>query len=111
MFLSERELRHMRGKFCGPNLSGVLSVICHGKYNSPVPHKKSGMKILVVIPVRHVITVTFAVSEDNEEMFDYPFLPKRSAFDFITDGVNKRGVVEECCDKSCSLSELRSYCR
>lgn len=58
---------------------------------------------------------TFAVTEDDaaeleESGEEYPFISKRSALSVFTD-VNKRGIVEECCLKSCSLAELQSYCR
>lgn len=49
--------------------------------------------------------------DDNEDLLEYPFMAKRSVYSILTDEVSKRGIVEECCDKSCSLKELQSYCR
>lgn len=107
MFLTDRELRHMKGKFCGPNLSDMLSVVCHGKYNSPRMQKKSGE--FFEKKQSNIIEAFLIVIEEESDM--YPFLSRNSAFNFLTDGVSKRGIVDECCLKSCSLVELQSYCR
>lgn len=43
--LSDRDLQHMGGKYCGGHLSDMVSIVCHGKYNSP--DKKSGIQVFV----------------------------------------------------------------
>lgn len=48
--LTDRDLRHIGGKFCGDHLSDMVSIVCHGKYNSP--HKKSG---------RYFVSVSFSI--------------------------------------------------
>lgn len=40
---------------------------------------------------------------------DFPFLSKEFAKSFVPQKV-RRGVVNECCRKSCSLSEMHYYC-
>lgn len=49
--------------------------------------------------------------EIPEEYYEYPFLTKRNAFLLLSSERDKRGVVQECCVKSCMLAELQSYCR
>lgn len=46
-----------------------------------------------------------------EEQYEYPFLPKRNAFMMLPNERSKRGIVQECCVKACTLAELQSYCR
>lgn len=43
VLFTEKDLE-LRGKFCGPDLSSALSIVCRGKYNSPRKNhqKKSG---------------------------------------------------------------------
>lgn len=41
LILTDRDLRNVKGKFCGPNLATIISLVCRGKYNSPPPQKKS----------------------------------------------------------------------
>lgn len=112
-FVMGRDLKQIRGKFCGPNLSTALSVVCRGKYNSPRPkqQKKSSKSNLIIVYLTILIIIIVVVYEDDEEFSDYPFVLKRNALNFLTDEISKRGVVEECCLDSCSLQELQSYCR
>lgn len=49
--------------------------------------------------------------DEDVDLLEYPFMTKRSVYSILTDEVRKRGIVEECCAKSCSLGELQSYCR
>lgn len=110
LILTERDLRHVKGKYCGPVLSDTLSALCKGKYYSPRPHKKSG-KFIPRQSLQYQKICYVALYEDNEEFTDYPFLRKRTAYNFLADEVSKRGVVEECCNNACSMKELQSYCR
>ncbi|XP_015588287.1 LIRP [Cephus cinctus] len=88
-------------KYCGKHLSNALQLLCNGVYNSMF--KKSGQEM---------------------EMDDYPYnydeaYPLRSRastnammgrFAGVRFRRQSRGVHDECCVKSCSVSELTSYC-
>ncbi|XP_001601730.2 LIRP [Nasonia vitripennis] len=94
--------RQGASKYCGQQLSNALQLVCHGRYN-PMFKKSVGQGM---------------------EMDDYPFnyddsYPFRSravanammgrfgAGRFRRDS---RGVHDECCLKSCTMNEMRSYC-
>lgn len=114
--LSERDLHHLGGKFCGGHLSDMLSLVCQGKYNAP--HKKSGNGTNLCAKITRVIFSASDVAEEYEYRedtpegeYDFPFLPKRNAFMLLPNDKGKRGIVQECCVKACTFAELRSYCR
>lgn len=49
--------------------------------------------------------------DDREETPDYPFMPKSAANSLIPPKFRRGGIVEECCDKPCSIDELKAYCQ
>ncbi|XP_049765220.1 LIRP isoform X1 [Schistocerca cancellata] len=99
-------------RYCGEKLSNALKIVCRGNYN-PMFKKASQ-------------DVSDAESEDNywsgqsadEEVEapalpPYPVLARPSAGGLLTAAVFRRrtrGVFDECCRKSCSISELQTYC-
>lgn len=117
VMFSDRDLSHIGGKFCGDHLSNMVSIVCRGKYNSP--HKKSSKKILtmhfaffIIVFLANDVMEQYEYGEEvPEEQYEYPFLPKRNAFMLLPNEKNKRGIVQECCVKACTLAELQSYCR
>lgn len=44
---------------------------------------------------------------------EFPFIGRTNGLRMMPDRFRRftRGIAEECCKKSCSLNELRSYCR
>ncbi|KAG8180377.1 hypothetical protein JTE90_025427 [Oedothorax gibbosus] len=78
---------------CGRSLSQLISFVCQGVYNEPVATKRNSQFMLPEIDW---------TSEGNTipEIDDYIFPMIRT----------RRGVVDECCHRSCTFSTLRSYC-
>lgn len=87
-------------RYCGPNLSEVLSLVCRGRYNTPPPVHD--------IQRRDVSETTF-----EEEEVDFPYASRAKLFKFIHKlkrRRQKRGVYNECCENPCSYDVLVSYC-
>ncbi|KAI4491304.1 hypothetical protein M0802_010237 [Mischocyttarus mexicanus] len=88
-------------KYCGPNLSNALGLLCDGNYNSMF--KKSGQEMEI---------------DDYPFGFDdsYPFRSAVTANAMMGRFVGRRfrrefkGAADECCAKSCTIQELTSYC-
>ncbi|XP_076390242.1 insulin-like peptide 2 [Megachile rotundata] len=81
-------------QYCGESLSNTLGMICDSVYNSRF--KKSNQEM-----------------EMNDYAFNYDIHPYKSiknARKMLRFRRHSRGIYEECCVKSCSTEELRSYC-
>ncbi|CAD7088273.1 unnamed protein product [Hermetia illucens] len=86
-------------KLCGSKLTDALKLVCRNKYN--MVGKKS-------------VTISDYYDDDayNFDSFDtMPFLNKLYA-GVISPNVRRirQGIVNECCKKPCSLTELSAYC-
>lgn len=83
-------------RYCGPNLSEVLSLVCKGKYNTPPP-----------------IHVSDRDKRDLENLDEFPFASRENLHSFIKKFKRRRqrrGVYNECCENPCSYDVLVSYC-
>lgn len=78
---------------CGDNLVDTLSLICGGKYNRP--HKRT---ISFVLLGKRPLMSGSDLKSSGDQSSESIFLR------------NVRGVADECCLNSCSMSQLRSYC-
>ncbi|CAH0560670.1 unnamed protein product [Brassicogethes aeneus] len=105
--LDDIEEMFSRRKYCGENLSRILSTICQGKYNTLI--KKDYYK------------KTFDADYQSDDPGPAPATqPYRPSYALTRESANsmlsragtrrKRGVYNECCEKSCSRDELTSYC-
>jgi hypothetical protein len=97
--------RVTRKKYCGPQLPRILNLVCEGMYNSYQKRKPSAdMDELVDFPA----------DDSNEldlKMPSFPFKSRQDSFQMAPSVFrHKRGIVNECCAKGCSVRELMSYC-
>lgn len=116
--------------FCGPRLTEMMQIVCRNRYASHryTAQKRSGTIELMSFE-RKIITCRKNLDEDNaymdnDEPLTYPaspyqFYPFSSGFGSTTAlsqrfrrdlTAVKRGVIEECCRKPCSLLVLSTYC-
>ncbi|KAB0800145.1 hypothetical protein PPYR_08025 [Photinus pyralis] len=87
-------------RYCGPNLSEVLSLVCRGRYNTPPP---------VHDIQRRDVSENSAVVED----VDHPYASRAKLVKLIhkiKHSRQRRGVYNECCENPCSYDILVSYC-
>lgn len=93
-----RSMRQER-RYCGSYLVDMLSFVCEGRYN----------------------TMRKRYDPDTDELTpkwlsleNLPFLSKQNALSMLVKRAGflrkSRGIVEECCKKSCSFDVLNSYC-
>ncbi|CAG9766589.1 unnamed protein product [Ceutorhynchus assimilis] len=91
-------------KYCGRYLTEALATICEGNYQTMRPvhiHKKSYWKSQIYD------------SGNPYPLSDYPFQSRQQATSMV--GIygrkrRRRGVYNECCEKSCAIDQLRMYC-
>jgi hypothetical protein len=86
---------------CGDNLVETLSLICGGKYNRPDKRTISFVllgKRPLLSDNNNSMKSSSSSSNGDDEQAGEMFLR------------NVRGVADECCLNSCSMSQLRSYC-
>ncbi|XP_059620044.1 LIRP-like isoform X2 [Phlebotomus argentipes] len=101
-FLHERTRR----KLCGKMLSTTLATVCQNEYNTM--QKKS------------FDDDDYAFADQPQSIDDLPLkvpnfpLLSRMMSNSMRPGQFRRfrrqGIIDECCRKSCSMSELRGYC-
>ncbi|XP_045479306.1 insulin-like [Harmonia axyridis] len=94
--------KHENRGLCGSRLVDTLAIVCNYHYNSPV-NKKSVKWNLEEASDYSDDYNTNALTAPGYHWLDNDlnlFIPVR----------HQRGIVEECCKKPCSLSELKSYC-
>lgn len=119
--LTKEQMSKTKGTYCGPNLANTLSMLCKGSYNTRLPVKKS-CKHTYWLPVKYFVILFVdnadyndvypqSQFDDGEEVFEYPFIPKEISNSIFPNRLRKRGIIEECCLKSCSIWELYTYCR
>ncbi|KAG6794764.1 LIRP-like [Apis laboriosa] len=83
-------------QYCGRTLSSTLQIMCGSVYNSRF--KKSNQEMEM---------------DDYMAFYGYDLYPYKSiknAKKMIRFRRNSKGIHEECCLKSCTTEELRSYC-
>ncbi|KAB0796941.1 hypothetical protein PPYR_11005 [Photinus pyralis] len=108
---TEREMQHMAGKFCGDHLADMLSLVCGGLYN----HKGKRTMFSNKIENNDDYDDTDSLGYFDDSLMAFPFRSKERAkslinFQYQKRKGDKKGVVDECCHKSCSLLEMRGYC-
>ncbi|XP_076160367.1 insulin-like peptide 2 [Ptiloglossa arizonensis] len=90
----KRQTEDERRKYCGGSLSNTLRMICGSVYNSRF--KKN-------IPEMEIDYNAF-----SNDM--HPYKSIENARKMLRFRRNSLGIYQECCLKSCSTQELRSYC-
>ncbi|GFX55110.1 hypothetical protein TNCV_1155711 [Trichonephila clavipes] len=75
--------RHTRGVLCGTELSDALSLACGSIFYVPRNRRDPSLGML-----KGTVAMSFFGRHRRQH----------------------RGIVEECCHKSCSMQELLSYC-
>ncbi|GAB0093193.1 Probable insulin-like peptide 2 [Sergentomyia squamirostris] len=95
-----------RRKLCGTKLSQTLALVCDNEYNTM--HKKS------------FDDDDYAFADQPQTIDDLPM--KVSNFPLLSRMLSnsmrpaqfrrfrRQGIIDECCKKSCTYSELRGYC-
>nr|ACD11945.1 hypothetical protein [Isometrus maculatus] len=90
-------VRSRRIQVCGPQLADALRLICNGTYYTPSQNKRF-------------------VSTYNDLLNPYWNPVEKSygnAFNRMSPlflDLEKRGVADECCHKSCTFSQMSAYC-
>ncbi|XP_003240930.1 bombyxin C-2-like [Acyrthosiphon pisum] len=90
-------------QYCGSRLADIMKVICKSNYNGPNLRKRSQIDSDVW---------DYKDLEDYNAI-DYPYLPKKEAMSFMPSRLLrsfKRSIIDECCNRPCYLSELKTYC-
>ncbi|XP_019875654.1 insulin isoform X2 [Aethina tumida] len=91
-----------RKQLCGEKLGKALSLICEGMYYNPKAKKNY---------IDDLLNPEY--NDGVEDMMgwemSYPFLTEESARNFVPIK-GRRGIVDECCYKSCSTEHLKLYC-
>ncbi|KFM70794.1 hypothetical protein X975_21955, partial [Stegodyphus mimosarum] len=92
-------------RLCGKMLVDALATVCQNEYYDPSSNIEMTKR-------------NYVYSADNIPTWDsFPesdgFVRPQTALDFFSINMvprNTRGIVDECCRKSCTIQELMSYC-
>ncbi|XP_028839328.1 insulin [Denticeps clupeoides] len=81
---------------CGSHLVDALYLVCGdgGFFYNPSSSKRDVNPLMGFLPPK--------AGQENEAV-EYPFKD-------MSEMVVKRGIVEQCCHKPCSLNDLQNYC-
>ncbi|XP_022235555.1 insulin-like [Limulus polyphemus] len=96
-------------RLCGPELAEALSLVCGGIYYTPYKRLEHGVfnKDMDTVPWWRLVKEMDTSSDDA-------YLGRKIAMSLFrkSDTFSRpiRGVTDECCIKSCSISELMTYC-
>ncbi|XP_055621729.1 bombyxin A-1 homolog [Toxorhynchites rutilus septentrionalis] len=97
---SEDFIQHLtRSRYCGRRLTETLMVLCQGRYPMMGHHRSD----YADEPQPSVDFEETTQPENHKQGFPY----SRSS---AHRRVRRSGIYDECCKKSCSYNELRSYC-
>ncbi|XP_071453008.1 LIRP-like isoform X2 [Hetaerina americana] len=111
--LESRSEKRSGAKYCGPYLADIFHLVCGGKYNVLIEKKSSGD----LMPSEFM-----RPDPDGEDSFwmqnvaleglGFPFRPKSIATALVPGSFRRvaRGAYDECCRKSCTYHEIRTYC-
>nr|AGH25575.1 insulin-like precursor polypeptide D [Helicoverpa armigera] len=86
--------------YCGRSLARALAFLCPDDGGSEIKRSDAGSMYNAILPPYY----------KEQEGFGWPWLAPHKARGMSLPSRGKRFVVNECCDKACSLSELLSYC-
>lgn len=91
-------LHHItRSRYCGRKLTETLAMLCQGRYPMMGHHRSEYLSD----QPQPQVEVEVATLPDSGSAISRPKAPRR---------VRRAGIYDECCKKSCSYAELRSYC-
>ncbi|XP_074038102.1 bombyxin B-8-like [Leptinotarsa decemlineata] len=93
-----RNILSKRTTYCGSHLTSTLSRICKGIY-----YEKT---------MKRADWLDFDNKLDNDlysEELKFPFI-SRDLAESMVPVKSRRGIIEECCDRPCSINELQTYC-
>lgn len=115
MFLSQAlggvQRIEKRRRYCGRQLVDVLSFLCTEYYD---PDQKRHTYDTPAHDLSLQVWFPFLETSSSDDKVPNGFLESKSALQFLRSGTpysrHTRGIIEECCHKSCSTNELMSYC-
>lgn len=94
-------LHHItRSRYCGRKLTETLAMLCQGRYPMMSHHRS---EYLSDQPQSQVEVEVATLPDNGSHGFPY----SRST---AHRRVRRAGIYDECCKKSCSYAELKSYC-
>ncbi|XP_058831026.1 LIRP-like [Topomyia yanbarensis] len=94
-------LHHItRSRYCGRKLTETLAMLCQGRYPMMSHHRSEYLSDQPHLPVE----VEVATLPDSGA-HGFPYSRSKGHR-----RVRRAGIYDECCKKSCSYNELRSYC-
>lgn len=96
------DLQHkiIRTRYCGRKLTETLALICQGRYPMMSNHRSEYLSDQPQPPV-HVEVATLPNRANHGFPYSRSFEHRR---------FKRAGIYDECCKKSCSYHELKSYC-
>ncbi|CAH2240504.1 jg12290 [Pararge aegeria aegeria] len=86
--------------YCGRSLARAIALICYDDIPSE-KRSEAGTMYNAILP---------ASDKEHEGHIDWPRVSRHQARSLGLPSRGKRYVVNECCDKACSVEELLSYC-
>ncbi|KAF9411521.1 hypothetical protein HW555_009713 [Spodoptera exigua] len=87
--------------YCGRSLARALAFLCFEESGSESKRSESGSMYNAILSPYY---------KEQEGQYGWPWMAPHKARGMSLPSRGKRFVVNECCDKACSLSELLSYC-
>ncbi|XP_050024520.2 insulin-like [Dermacentor andersoni] len=100
--LAASSLIEKRTRFCGPYLVETLDALCGGEFFDPSQKRHAGRQQMALQPM----WLPWAMEPR------LGFLDAKTALQLLRPAAHRqvRGIIEECCHKSCSVAEMMSYC-
>ncbi|CAG9791746.1 unnamed protein product [Diatraea saccharalis] len=88
--------------YCGRTLASALAYLC-SKDNGVSKRSDAAIMYDVILPY---------YNSQQDFQLEWPWMSPQKAKSFVYSSRGKRipGVVDECCEKACSIAELLSYC-
>ncbi|CAN7941326.1 unnamed protein product [Ixodes hexagonus] len=100
-----------RTRYCGPDLVSVLNFLCD-EYYDPTQKRHAGYHPSHDVPA--TLPIWFPVLDTSGDS-KLGFMEAKEAMQLLRPsahyGRQTRGIIEECCHKSCTTRELLSYCK
>uniref|UniRef100_A0A1Q3F407 Putative conserved secreted protein n=1 Tax=Culex tarsalis TaxID=7177 RepID=A0A1Q3F407_CULTA len=99
---SDLLIHHMtRSRYCGRKLTETLAMLCQGRYPMMGHHRSEYLSDQPQQPVE-VEVATLPDSGVTSRSYSHSRSAHRR--------VRREGIYDECCKKSCSYTQLKSYC-
>ncbi|XP_028176440.1 insulin-related peptide 1-like isoform X2 [Ostrinia furnacalis] len=89
--------------YCGRNLARMLAVLCFDEGSMGKRSESSGT-------MYEAILSPYYKTQDVDPDWPWMSLHKSRSLGFPSRGKRFPGVVNECCEKACSINELMTYC-